>query len=110
MQQIGIEAVLAKLNDTVDVHDASVKAFGIRFLTEKNNLIISREMFIRKRTKGYRQAVTGQEKRGKGSYNLQANGLIAVIDEESQMPKNIFVAMIYQFSDCKSENWQPVFH
>lgn len=110
MQQIGIDAVLGKINDTVDVEKSTVKTFGIRFLTEKNNLIGPRELTIRKRTKGYQQTTSGTDKRARGNYNLQANGLIAVIDVESNISKNVFVSMIYQFRDFESETWQTVFH
>lgn len=110
MDQIGIEEVLDRMNDTVDIHTSNLKSFGIRFLSDKDGQIISREMIVRKRTKGPRQETTGQDPRGKGRYNLQANGLIAVVDVEVNIPKSITVAMIHRFRDHKSDKWTKVFH
>jgi hypothetical protein len=110
MDQIGIDVVLDKLNDTFDIETSALKSFGIKFLSDKDGQIISREMKIRKRTKGPRQETTGQDQRGKGRYNLQANGLIAVVDVDANMPKSITVAMIHRFRDHKSDKWTKVFH
>lgn len=107
IRQVGIEAVLDKLNHTVDVESSVVRDYGLKVLTaEGPSMLYS----IRKYTKGLKQQTTGQEKRGKDYYNLQRNGIIMVEDIAAGHPKSITAAMIFAFRDHESNEWQKVFH
>ena len=107
MSQISIETVLAKLNDTVDVSSAELKVYGLRFITKEGE---KREVRCRKYTKSPRQSIAATDPRGRAFYNLQANGVLLVLDLDTDSPKSIKAAMIYGFLDHQSEAWLNVFH
>lgn len=107
MFQIGIDVVLAKLNDTVDEQDSAVKTFGVRFINREGE---KREIICRKHTKDATKKITGTDDRGKDYFNLQRNGVIILDDLDNGHPRTIKTAMIYGFKDYQSEGWHNVFH
>lgn len=106
MEQIGIESVLMKLNDTVDRETSAVKTFGIRFLSADGQ----REMHCRKFTKMPKATLTDHDRRGRQYYNLQESGTLLLEDVEAGHPKSVKAAMIYGFRDYQSSKWLNVFH
>lgn len=107
MVQIGIEAVLDKLNDTVDINNSTVKTFGLRFINAEGE---TREIVCRKHTKDATKKVSGKDERGKDYYNLQRNGVMLLQDMDANHPRSIKTAMIYGFRDYQSDVWYNVFH
>lgn len=107
MEQISIEQVSDKINATVDPSTSELRQFGLRYLSEKGN---TPEVRVRKFTKGAFQKTTGQDKRGKGFYNLQYNGVILLENLDAERPESVKMAMIFAFRDHKSKTWQTVFH
>lgn len=106
MDQIGIENVLLKLNDTVDRETSSVKTYGLRFLSAEGK----REIHCRKYTKMPKAALNDQDRRGRQFYNLQQSGALLLEDIEAGHPKSVKASMIYGFRDYQSSNWLNVFH
>jgi hypothetical protein len=107
MEQISIENVLVKLNDTVDNATLTVKAYGIRFITAEGE---KREILCRKKTKDAKTEIQGLDPKGKQYYHLQANGVLLLDDLIAGHPKSIKAAMIYGFQDYQSPKWLNVFH
>jgi hypothetical protein len=107
MAQIGIDTVLAKLNDTVDINNSDVKVFGIRFINSEGE---TREINCRKYTKSPKQNMDGKDVRGKDFYNLQRNGVIMLCDVDAGHPRAVKTAMLYGFCDFQSTTWLNIFH
>lgn len=107
MNQIGIDVVLNKLNDTYDEQNLELKSYGLRFLNAQGE---TREIICRKFTKDATKKVDGVRERGKQFYNLKRNGILMVEDMDSNHPKAIKPAMIYGFKDFQAEHWINVFH
>lgn len=107
MEQISIEQVSDRINATIDPSTSELRQFGIRYLSEKGN---TPEVRVRKLTKGAYQKTTGQDKRGKGFYNLQANGIMLLENLDAERPESVKLAMIFAFRDHNSKHWQTVFH
>jgi hypothetical protein len=107
MNQIGIENVLVKLNDTVDNQTTTVKTYGLRFITKEGE---QREITCRKSTKMPKVEVSDQDKRGQQYYNLKRNGILLLEDINAGHPRSIKAAMIYGFRDYQSPIWLNVFH
>jgi hypothetical protein len=107
MESIGISEVLNKISDTVDVITTDIKHYGVRYLTEEGE---NRELNVRKYTRGLKQSVSGVDKRGKGYYNIQKNGVVLVQDLTNGRTISLKAAMIYGFRDFESNFWNKVFH
>jgi hypothetical protein len=107
MEQIAIDVVLKKLNDTVDVSNSAVKSYGLRYLDAQGSV---NEYHCRKFTKHPKTKPTQTDKRGSDFYNLQRNGVILIEDLNAEHPRTLKVATIFGFRDYQSNNWLTVFH
>jgi len=107
MEQISIENVLIRLNDTVDYESLEVKKYGIRFITSEGEI---REITCKKRTKQPKAAITKHDPRGNQFYSLQGKGVIMLDDLDAGMIITVKPAMIYGFKDCQSTKWLNVYH
>ena len=107
MSQIGIDLVLVKVNDTVDVENSIVKTYGVRFINAEGE---KREINCRKYTKSPKQNMDGKDERGKDFYNLKRNGIIMLWDVDAGHPRSVKTAMLYGFCDFQSSIWLKIFH
>lgn len=108
MSVIDIGTVLNKFDDTVDEAEATVKEYGIRFITADGRL---RTMRARKNVKAPKQELRAPlQTRGKGSFNLQRHGTMMVEDLDLKEPRTVKVATICGFRDFQHSTWSKVRH
>lgn len=105
---IDIGTVLNKFDDTVDELNATVKEYGIRFITADGRV---RTMRARKNVKSPNQQLRKPlEERGKKMFNLKRNGLMLVHDLVIDEPRTVKVATIFAFKDFNQSTWNNVRH
>jgi len=108
MGVMDIGTVLNKFDDTVDELNATVKEYGIRFITTAGCI---RTMRARKNVKSPNQRLGKPlEERGKKMFNLKRNGLMLLHDLEINQPRTIKVATIFSFRDFNQTTWTNVRH
>jgi hypothetical protein len=108
MGVIDIGTVLNKFDDTVDELDATVKEYGIRFITIDGRL---RTMRARKNVKSPKQQLRKPtEERGNRMFNLKRNGVMLVHDLAIDQPRTVKVATICAFKDFNQSTWNNVRH
>ncbi|MCZ8353956.1 MAG: hypothetical protein O9340_04425 [Cyclobacteriaceae bacterium] len=103
---IGIDKVLQLFDDTYNEQTLKVNEYQIRFITEDGRV---RTMRCKKRLKAPKQGLRKPlEARGKIKYHLQRNGNLLVEDLETNEPRTIKPAMLFEIKTEKG--WEAIYH
>ncbi|MCZ8021212.1 MAG: hypothetical protein O9302_00335 [Cyclobacteriaceae bacterium] len=103
---IGIDKVLQLFDDTYNEQSLKVNEYAIRFITEDGRV---RTMRCKKRLKAPKQGLQKPtSERGKMKYNLKRNGNMLVEDVETNEPRTIKPAMLFEIKTEKG--WEAIYH
>jgi hypothetical protein len=105
--KIGIQAVLAKLNDTWDMQNSCEKTYGLQYY--KAGGIKGEKYNVRKNVREPKQQGVIKENR-QGRSNKKMAGVVSIVDTDTDQIRDIKVGQMVGFRDYGSSNWKRIWH